>query len=77
MVAIDETRKEILFAECKWKSNVNAKKVLKELKEKARYVQWNNETRKEKYAIFAKSFKAKTDDAMCIDLKDMERKLRK
>ncbi len=76
IVAVDEFNNEILFGECKWKSNVDAKKVLKELKEKARYVQWNNETRKEKYAIFAKSFKAKTDDAMCIDLKDMERRLK-
>ncbi len=77
VVAINEFKNEILFAECKWMSNVNAKKVLKELKEKAKYVQWNIENRKEKYAIFAKSFKTKTNEATCIDLNEMERMIRK
>ena len=76
IVAVDEFNNEILFGECKWKSNVDAKKILKELKEKAKDVQWNNETRKEKYAIFAKSFKTKTNQALCIDLKKLERKIR-
>ncbi len=77
VVAINESRNEILFAECKWKSNINAKKVLKELKEKTKFVQWNNENRKEKYAIFAKSFRTKTDEAECMDLKEMERRIKK
>ena len=75
IVAINEFKNEILFAECKWKSNVNAKQVLKELKEKAKYVQWNIENRKEKYAIFAKSFKVKTDEAMCVDLREFGRRV--
>ncbi len=76
IVGINEFNNEILFAECKWKSNVNAKQVLKELKEKARFVEWNNEKRKEKYAIFAKNFKVKTDEAICVDLKEMEKMLK-
>lgn len=48
-----------MFAECKWQENVNARKILAELKEKAKFVQWNNEKRNEHYTIFAKSFKQK------------------
>lgn len=40
----DDT-KEILFVECKLQSNVNVKKVLSELKDKSKFVQWNNEKR--------------------------------
>jgi len=59
IVALNDNTKEILFCECKWKNKVNAEKVLAELKEKAQHVQWNNQKRKEHYAIFAKSFKKK------------------
>lgn len=59
IVALNEKTKDILFAECKWQNNVNAKKLLKDLKEKANYVKWKNDKRKEHYAIFAKSFKEK------------------
>ncbi len=75
IVAINENKNEILFAECKWKNNVNAKKVLKDLREKAKFVKLNKQ-RKEKYAIFAKSFKVKTDEAMCVDLKEMENRIK-
>ncbi len=73
IVALNEATKEILFSECKWKDNVNAGKILKELKEKAQYVQWNNGMRKEYYAIFAKSFKEKIKepDVMLFDLQDI------
>ncbi len=77
IVAMNEAKNELLFAECKWKSNVNAKQVLKELKEKTKFVKWNNENRKEKYIIFAKSFKVKTDEAECIDLKELEKMIKK
>ncbi len=76
LTAVNEHKNEILFVECKWKENVNAKKILKELKEKAKYVNWNNNERKEKYAIFAKSFKTKTDEAMCISLDDLKEKIK-
>ena len=48
-------------------------KNLKEIKEKAKYVEWNNNQRKEQYAIFAKSFKKRVKGARCFDLKDIEK----
>jgi hypothetical protein len=75
IVALNEQPKEILFAECKWQDKVDAEKVLVELKEKSQYVEWNNEKRKEKYAVFAKSFskKFRQKDVYLFDLKDMEK----
>jgi AAA+ ATPase superfamily predicted ATPase len=75
IVALNEQTKEILFAECKWQEKVDAKKVLAELKDKTKYVQWNNERRKEHYAIFAKSFKEKIKEpnVRLFDLKDLEK----
>ena len=74
IVSINEETKEILFAECKWQEKVNARKILFELKEKAKLVQWNNEKRIELYAIFARSFKQKIKEpgVTLFDLKDME-----
>ncbi len=59
IISLNEKTKEIIFAECKWKEKADAKKILDELKEKAQYVVWNNENRKETFFIFAKSFKEK------------------
>lgn len=75
IVALNEETKDILFAECKWQDRVGAKRVLQELKEKAKCVQWNNGKRKEHFAIFAKSFKERTKEEglMLFDLKDIER----
>lgn len=77
IVALNEFKKEALFCECKWKEKVNAEKVLKELKEKSQYVQWHNQKRKERFAVFAKSFSKKTQGAHCFDLKDLEKAFRK
>ncbi len=73
IVALNEATKQILFSECKWRENADAKKILNELKEKSKFVQWNNETRKEYFAIFAKSFreKIKEPDVMLFDLDDI------
>jgi len=80
VVALNEQTKEILFAECKWQDGVNAGKILASLREKAKLVQWNNESRKERFAVFAKSFrdreKPKEPDVTLFDLKDIERTLR-
>jgi hypothetical protein len=78
IVAMNDEKKEILFAECKWQEKVNAAKISAELKEKAKSVDWNNENRKEHYAIFAKSFnqKIKEPNLMLFDLKDIERELK-
>ncbi|MCK4555222.1 MAG: ATP-binding protein, partial [Candidatus Aenigmarchaeota archaeon] len=75
IVALNEQTKDILFCECKWQDKVDAKKILSELKEKAEFVQWNNEGRKEHYAVFAKSFKRKfrEQNVMLFDMKDFER----
>lgn len=72
IVALNEQTREILFAECKWQEKVNANKILSELKEKAKFVEWNKEKRKEYYAIFAKSFKEKIEGANCFDLRDFK-----
>lgn len=78
IVALNEQTKQILFAECKWQDKVNAERIVEELKEKAKYVQWHNEKRKEYFAIFAKSFKEKISDksVYCFDLKELEKGLK-
>ncbi len=86
IVALNEKTKQILFGECKWKSNANAKKILSELREKSKYVDWNNEKRKEYFVIFAKSFKNKKkfeketkkrkENVFLFDLKDIEKLLK-
>ena len=52
---------------------MNAKKILHDLKEKSEHVQWNNNARKEYFAIFAKSFKEKIKEygVMLFDLDDI------
>ena len=74
-MAFNENTKDILFCECKWKNNADAKKILEELKEKAQHVQWHNSERKAHYAVFAKSFKQKTAEAILFDMGDMARVL--
>lgn len=76
--AFNEKSKEILFGECKWQEKADVPSILKELQQKAGYVQWHNPERKEYYAIFAKSFKTKTiaeKNVHLFDLSDMERML--
>ncbi len=75
ILALNEHTKQILFAECKWQDNVNALKICKELANKASYVDWHNEQRREYFAIFAKSFSKKIDEykgrkVFCYDLND-------
>ncbi len=76
IIAVNENTKDILFCECKWKDNVNAKKILYDLKKKSEQVQWNNNARKEYFAIFAKSFKEKIKEpeVMLFDLDDIFRR---
>ncbi len=74
LVAVNEQTGEILFCECKWKDKVNAEKVLEELREKAKHVQWNR--KKEYFAIFAKSFRKRIKDCLLFDLKDMEKMMK-
>lgn len=78
IVAINEQTKELLLCECKWQDKVDAGKILADLKEKAKFIQWNNDVRKEYYAIFAKSFKEKVKEPNMIlfDLTDLEKSTR-
>lgn len=82
LIAMNDTTKEALFVECKWKERVDAHTILSELSEKARNVEWNNSMRKESYAIFAKSFSKKMTEfegkrVFCFDLKDIEKTMRR
>ena len=72
MVALNERTGDILFAEVKWKDNVNGEKILNDLKEKAKFVKWKNNERKEHFIIFARTFRKKIP-GICFDLRDMER----
>lgn len=77
IIALNEQTKDTMFAECKWKDRVDAKRVLSGLKDKAGHVQWNNGKRNEHYAIFAKSFRDRNVEGVKMyDLKDMERVFR-
>lgn len=73
IISTNENNKKILFGECKWKDNVDAEKILEELKEKSQHIQFNKDKREEHYAIFAKSFKRKSKDAYNFDLEDIEK----
>jgi len=75
IVTLNEETKEILFSECKWKENVDAKEVVKELKDKSKLVKWKNHERKEYYAIFAKSFERRIEEEniFLFDLEKIEK----
>jgi AAA+ ATPase superfamily predicted ATPase len=55
LVALNETTKEILFAECKWQNKRVGIKVYDALKKKSKLVKWNTEERKEYFALFSKA----------------------
>ncbi len=74
IVAFNNISKEMLFGECKWKDQVDARKLYQELRQKSLAVDWNNDSRKEKYVLFARSFreKWKEENLFLFDLKDLE-----
>ena len=76
IIALNTETKEILFAECKWRDNINAEKILFDLKEKAQHVTWFNNARKEYFAVFAKSFYKRSENCLCFDLHDLEKMLK-
>ncbi len=76
LIAINDKSSEVLFAECKWQTNVDAEKIVIELSKKTDKVELNNGKRKENYAVFAKSFKKKIREfegkkVFCFDLQDI------
>lgn len=68
---VGKSEKEVAFGECKWKLEVDAKKVLEYLKERSNEVQVKGQR---KYFIFAKSFKEKLDEngVFLYDLEDIK-----
>ncbi|MDI6738464.1 MAG: ATP-binding protein [Nanoarchaeota archaeon] len=74
ITAINSTTREILFAECKWQDDVDAEKIISELKDKSKLVNWNQNARKEYFAVFARSFgrKVKQSNVFLFELKDMK-----
>ncbi|PKP55766.1 MAG: hypothetical protein CVT89_07630, partial [Candidatus Altiarchaeales archaeon HGW-Altiarchaeales-2] len=77
-VGINEATKEILFVECKWKdlNEEEFRKILNELKEKAKFVEWNNDNRKEYFGIIAKRIenkeKLRKEGFRAFDLEDFK-----
>ena len=63
IVALSDATKEILFVECKWRNLTcwQAEKILDDLSEKAKSVQWNSDSRKEHLGIVAKKIEGKND----------------
>ena len=61
IVALNDDTKEIFFCECKWRSlsRNNASEILEKLKEKSKFVEWNNSRRKEYFCIVAKRIEDK------------------
>lgn len=55
VVALNETSKKIVFAECKWTEKLIDTKVLLNLKRKAKLVDWHNKTRKNYYVLLSKN----------------------
>jgi AAA+ ATPase superfamily predicted ATPase len=55
LVAIDEENNQILFGEAKWSNKKVGINILEGLKEKSRFLTWNNTGRKEKFILFSKS----------------------
>ncbi len=72
LVAINEDTKEIMFVECKWQDKVNGDEIVSALKEKAKFVEWNKNKRKETYCIIAKGFGKRPKDALTIGIEDIE-----
>ncbi len=77
-VVTNEETKEILFVDCKWK-DLNEEefgKILEKLKEKAKFVKWNNDDRKEYFGIIAKRIENKekliNEGFLTFDLNDFK-----
>ena len=65
-----QNSKEVLFAECKWGRNVDAKQLLDQLRTKSMSVDVKP-GKKIKYLLFARGFKNKLKD-ICYDIEDLQ-----
>jgi len=84
IVALNDGKKEILFAECKWSDSEVDVGLYNSLKDKAKLVDWNTGKRIEKFALFSKSGftskmakLAKKEKVMLYDLKKIEKMIKK
>lgn len=79
LIALNQKTSKAFFIECKWKDKVNAEKLLEELREKSKFMDWRKNKREEYFCIIAKSFKKKIKEKNTIlfDLKDIEKILTK
>lgn len=79
IIAFNYQIKKIIFVECKWKEDIDAEEILKQLKEKSKYVDWSKKNREEYFCIIAKSFKKKVkeENVLLFDLEDIEKILSK
>ncbi len=64
---------KILAVECKWQDGVDAKSVVSDLERKVQRMGWKGDV---EYAVFAKSFDRRCENALTYDLQDMEKYLR-
>lgn len=74
LIALNEQSREIAFFEVKWKnlSKKESIKILEELKEKSKHVQWYNDKRKEYFGLIARKIENKEElnEYLTFDLED-------
>jgi len=81
VVCLDENGKEALFIECKWADlkEKEARKVLAELNEKSKFVDWKR--KKERFGLFGKKIAGKeslrVEGFLVWDLEDLEKVVKK
>jgi len=75
VVAIGPNKKKVLFCECKWQKNINAEAILAELKQKTELLKWDKDTMEYSYAVFARTFRKRTEECHCFDLNDLAKTL--
>ncbi len=75
IVGLNEKEDKILFGECKWSEDIDAGRLYHKLKGKSEEVRWSDESRGEKFVLFARSFKEmfEEDDLELIDLKRLRK----
>ncbi|MBE0521827.1 MAG: ATP-binding protein, partial [Candidatus Methanoperedenaceae archaeon] len=80
IIAMNEETKEICLCECKWQSAKTSPEVLKQLKEKAKFVDWFNNKKTEYYVVISKSGFTKTaidyantENMLLLDMDDLEK----
>ncbi len=63
LITIEERTVQILFCECKWQDLKlkDANSILETLREKSKFVNWNNANRKEYFGLVARSIQGKNE----------------